>query len=147
MRSGALPSHCLFALSVLIAGLWPSPTKANEDIWKGNKLTSEQPFPAKVRAIQGMWTGCSLLLEEIGGTGRLCFAHVWISDPVQYIPVEDVKKEVAKEGERKKAGWVYLSPAAELDRFSWTMSPHSIGRDLGDRDLLRRSLDIQKERK
>src|SRR4029434_4373236 len=122
-----------------------SPSQADEEIWKGNKLTSEQPFPAKVRAILGMWTGCSLLLEEVGGAGRLCVAHVWMSDPVQYVLIEDIKKEATLEGERKKAGWVYLSPAIELDRFSWTMSPHSIGRGLGDQDILQRSLKLQKE--
>ena len=123
---------------VLLTLLWAAHARASDELWTGNKLTNAQPFPASVRAVLPSWVGYHLLLEEIGGAGRLCVARVWFTAPLEYAPVEDTQKEVAAEPERKKAGWTYVSPAIEVDRFSWSLGPWKIGRIFGDEDILQK---------
>jgi hypothetical protein len=109
---------------------------AADEIWNDNKLTPAQPFPAAVKAVLPSWVGYHLLLEEIGGTGRLCVVGVWETAPIEYVIVEDSKKELAAEAERKKAGWTYVSPSIEVNRFSWSLGPLRIGRIFGEEDIL-----------
>jgi len=124
-------------LFLLLLGLLLSPSlRAAEEIWTGNKLTSAQPFPAAVRAVFASWVGYDLLLEELGGRGRLCTVRVWATFPLEYKIVEDTAKELAAEPERKKNGWTYVSPAIELDRFSWSLGPLKFGRIFGEEDIL-----------
>jgi hypothetical protein len=111
---------------------------AEERFWTDNKLTPDQPFPAAVRAVYQSWVGYELLLEEIGGSHRLCIAQVYMSAPLTYTLVKDPKQEVADEPKRKEAHWIYVSPAIEIDRFSWSLGPFRIGRIFGDDDVLRK---------
>lgn len=89
--------------------------------------------------------GYSLLLEEIDGDGRLCVARILVLSPVQYTLVADTKKELAAESERKKAGWIYISPPIEVSRFSWGIGPQKIGPLFGDDDLLRRVVNAEQK--
>ena len=111
---------------------------AEERFWSDNKITPDQPFPARVRAVAQSWVGYELLLEEIGGEQRLCFAHINVTLPLTYTIVADTKKETAEEPKRKEAHWIYVSPAIEVDRFSWSLGPWRIGRIFGDDDILRK---------
>ena len=47
-------------------------------IWQGNKLTPEQPFPSRVKAIGGSRVGYTLYLEEITDEkpARSCLATI-----------------------------------------------------------------------
>jgi hypothetical protein len=132
-----------FFIALLVSHLLLPFGRADDTIWTGNKLTSAQPFPAAVRAVLPSWVGYHLLLEEIGGEGRLCIARVWITAPLEYTIVADRAKEVADEPERKKTGWTYVSPAIELDRFSWSLGPPKIGRIFGEEDILRKIMEIR----
>ena len=85
------------------------------------------------------WVGYELLLEEIGGSHRLCIAQVYMTTgPLSYTIIKDRKQEVANESKRKEAHWIYVSPAIEIDQFSWSLGPWRIGRIFGDEDVLRK---------
>jgi hypothetical protein len=64
------------------------------------------------------------------------FAQVYLTAPLTYTLVSDPKQELADEPKRKAAHWIYISPDIELDRFSWSLGPHRIGRIFGADDLL-----------
>jgi hypothetical protein len=138
-RSGATMNRSLFIFP-LVATLCVSMAPAEDRHWQDNKLTPEQPFPAAVRAVLQEWPGYHLLLEEIGGSGRLCLAKVWMTEPLEYTVVQDTKAEIAAENERKKARWIYVSPAIEVSQFSWCLGPWNIGRKFGEEDLLRKAM-------
>lgn len=132
----------LFFIVILGSHLLLLCGRADDNIWTGNRLTSAQPFPAAVRAVLPSWVGYHLLLEEIGGEGRLCVARVWLTAPLEYTIIADRAKEVAEEPERKKKGWTYVSPAIELDRFNWSIGPSTIGRRFGEEDILQKITKI-----
>jgi hypothetical protein len=128
-------SRFIFAL---VLTLCVSMGRAEDRLWQDNKLTPEQPFPAAVRAVLGDWPGYHFLLEEIGGSGRLCIAKAWMTAPMEYTAVQDTKAEIAAESERKKARWIYVSPAIEVSQFSWSLGAWKIGRVFGEEDFLRK---------
>lgn len=126
-------NRTLFIL--LLGALCMNSFAAEQQLWTDNKMTPDQPFPARVRAVLQSWGGYDLLLEEIGGE-RLCFAHVQMSAPLSYTLVTDPKQELADEPKRKAAHWNYISPGIEINRFSWSIGPHYIGRIFGADDVL-----------
>jgi hypothetical protein len=136
------PMNRLLFLAMLLGLLCVSQSRAEDQIWQNNKLTASQPFPAAVVGVLQEWDGYLLLLEEIGGKGRLCIAQVWFSVPLEYTVIEDAQQKMAA---RKKAGWNFVSPGIELDRFSWSIGPWKIGRIFGEEDILRKAV-MQKER-
>lgn len=112
-------------------------TGGETKLWSDNKLTSEQPFSARVRAIRIGWEGCSLLLEELGGSKhRLCIAEVRALQSIGYGTIKDTKAEEKAEEQRKKEGWTYLSPAIEVSGFSWSIGAHVLGARFGEDDIL-----------
>lgn len=124
-------------LHLLLSAICLHSFAAEQELWTGNKMTSDQPFPARVRAVSQSWVGYVLLLEEIGGE-RLCFAEVNIMAPLTYTLVANPKQEAADEPKRKAAHWIYVSPAIDVDRFSWSIGPQRIGRIFGADDVLRK---------
>lgn len=124
--------HLVFSLFSLHA------FAAEERFWTDNKITPGQPFPAKVRAVGRSWVGYNLLLEEIGGEHRLCFAQLYITIPLSYTTVAHPKQEQAEEPNRKEHGWTYVSPSIDVDAFSWSIGIFRIGRIFGDDDMLRK---------
>jgi hypothetical protein len=133
----------LLSLSVL------SECAAEERFWTDNKITVDQPFPAKVRAVSQKWEGYDLLLEEIGGERRLCFARVWIGSPLEYriVTDSDAKKEATNDPAHPAVEWIHVSPAIDIDRFSWSLGPWRIGRIFGDDDVLKKIPTVKNKAK
>jgi hypothetical protein len=103
-------------------------------LWHGNRITPEQPFPARVVGVIPSWIGYALLLKEITeNSPRLCIATLWATADLNYTVVADTKafKEVH---DAQKA--TYLTPGVEIDSFSWTMGAFLIGRRFGDKDFV-----------
>lgn len=111
-------------------------TRAEEKTWSDNKITPEQPFPAKVCAVAPSWGGYHLLLEELGGTHRRCIARLWMTAPLEYIVLDAAKGETAEWPQRTE-GWTYITPGIEVDRFSWSVGAWKLGRIFGNDDVLR----------
>lgn len=125
-------THLLLPLIVLAS----LESRADESkIWLDNKLTEDQPFPARVLAVLPSWVGYHLLLEEINGKERLCVAQAWITVGLRYRLLEEPKVTI-KETLTLEEGWIYLDPSIELSRFSWSIGAHRLGRVFGKDDLL-----------
>ncbi|MDR3402510.1 MAG: hypothetical protein P4L99_08430 [Chthoniobacter sp.] len=112
---------------------------AEDQFWSDNKLTPAQPFPGRVCAVATLWPGYDLLIEEIGGQ-RVCLARVWIGHELEYAVLDPAKGESKENPKCFEANgqWTYLSPAIDVDRFSWSMGSMFIGRIFGDQDVLRK---------
>jgi hypothetical protein len=113
--------------------------QAEEKFWSDNKLTSAQPFPGRICAVATLWPGYDLLIEEIGGN-RICLARVWIGHPLEYSVLDPAKGQTKEDPKCLEANkcWTYLSPAIDVDRFSWSIGAFRIGRIFGDDDVLRK---------
>ncbi len=128
-------------LSVMLnVALIPS-LLAENAIWNDNKLTPEQPFPAAVKAVASNWVGYHLLLEELGEKKRLCEARVHAMGHVSYSVFGENQEELALHAEQKKKGWIYLTPAVEVEGFSWSMGLCKLGRVFGKEDVLQKKLE------
>lgn len=114
-------------------------SRADDKFWSDNKLTPTQPFPGKVCAVATLWPGYDLLIEEIGGH-RVCLAKVWIGHALEYSVLDAAKGETKEDPKCIEAAgnWTYLSPAIDVDRFSWSIGSMCIGRIFGDQDGLRK---------
>jgi hypothetical protein len=109
-------------------------------LWEDNKLTEAQPFPGKVLAVESGWGGYRLFLESAGdGEKRYCIAQVWPAGAPHLGYREIGKAELPKPG----VTIVYLDPAVEVDRFSWSMGPWTIGRTFGDEDCLKKAVAME----
>jgi hypothetical protein len=134
---------------VAAAIFWCSNTTYAEDkFWSDHKLTPAQPFPGKVCAIASLWPGYDLLIEEIGGN-RVCLAQVWIGHALEYKVLDPAKGETKETPKCLEANgnWTYLSPAIDVDRFSWSIGATTIGRIFGDQDVLRKVVALEAPKK
>ncbi|MGV3534174.1 MAG: hypothetical protein ACO1QR_17530 [Chthoniobacteraceae bacterium] len=113
--------------------------QAEDEFWANDRLTPAQPFPGRVCAVANLWPGYNLLIEEIGGK-RLCLVRVWAGHPLEYSVLDPAKGQTRDNPQAVEAngGWTYLSPAVEINRFSWSMGPFRIGKIFGDDDVLRK---------
>ena len=85
-----------FFVVVIMASLTATAEeKRSLKIWRDNKLTQDQPFPARVIAVKPSWVGYHLLLEEISGE-RLCVAQVWETTGLVYHSLDKSKELVRK---------------------------------------------------
>jgi hypothetical protein len=109
--------------------------QADEAFWSDNKITPGQPFPAKVCAVATSWVGYHLLLEELGGTHRLCVARLWMTAPLEYIVLDTTKGETPEYPQRTE-GWTYITPGIDVNRFSWSIGIAKLGKVFGDEDML-----------
>lgn len=136
-------NYRLFTLLVASVFWGSSAIHADEKLWTDNKLTPAQPFPAKVCAVATSWVGYHLLLEEIGGTHRLCIVRVWFTAPLEYI-ILDAAKGATPEWPQRTEGWTYITPGIDVNRFSWSIGIDKIGQCFGDEDILRKITTPQK---
>jgi hypothetical protein len=134
-------------LLVSATSLW-----ATEDpLWKDNKLIPEQPFPARVLGVFSGGEEVQLLLHEIGGTGRLCFAEVTpekLSIDVLNKDMSDVDKYRRQYPDSQASdyfahatgfglfGWTFVSPPVPVSEFNWHHGKLPIGSKVGESDLL-----------
>ncbi len=128
---------CLRAVAITI--LLVSQVRGNGEqvLWTNDRITPDQPFPAKICAVANLWPGYDLLLEEIGG-GRLCVARLWHSMVPQY-SILDLTVSQKRDAPTIGGVWIHLTPSIEIARFSWSMGVFPIGRRFED-DLLAQSL-------
>ena len=139
----------LFIILILASGCLRSGGEEAR-LWHDNKLTPEQPFPARVRvrAVWSGWEGCFLLLEEVGGSQeRLCIAKIRVNISVDYTVVQDVKAEESAAELRKKERWIYLSPGIEVQGFSWSVGAYTLGDRFGDEDVLTKTVKYMNKKK
>ena len=105
-------------------------------IWQGNKLTPEQPFPARVKAISGSWVGYTLLLEEITEEkpGRACLAVIGYQQIAyhEYAPPECLKRM-----KHSRMHATFFDAPAEVNRFRWDNGLYKLGHVAGREDSLR----------
>lgn len=133
-RGTRLMNRRVFIFLVTIS-LCFSRAPADETHWNRNKVTPDQPFPAKVCAIAPSWVGYHLLLEELGGTHRLCIARLWMTAPLEYLILNAAKGETPEYPQRTE-GWTYITPGIEVDRFSWSIGIAKLGKIFGNEDML-----------
>jgi hypothetical protein len=133
-------------VSLVVVGAFgcSSVSQAEDKFWSDNKITPAQPFPGRVCAVATLWPGYDLLIEEIGGP-RVCLARVWVGHALEYTVLDPAKGETKEDPKCLEANgnWIYLSPAIEVDRFSWSMGSMFIGRIFGDQDVLRKVIALQ----
>ena len=135
-RGARLMSRRVFIFLVTIS-LCFSRAQADGTHWSGNKVTPDQPFPAKVCAVAPSWVGDHLLLEEIGGTHRLCIARLWLNAPLEYLILDAAKGETPEYPQRTE-GWTYITPGIEVNRFSWSIGIAKLGKNFGNEDMLQK---------
>ncbi len=131
IRSALLRSiFALLAIAVATVASAAEPTQ----LWHGNRITPEQPFPARVVGVIPSWLGYALLLEEITeDSPHLCIATLWATADLSY-KVVPAKEAFQKVHDSHKA--TYLTPGVEVDSFSWSMGAFLIGRRFGDKDFV-----------
>lgn len=118
--------------------------RAEDPLWKGNKLTSAQPFPGRILAVESSWGGYRLLIESTGeGDKTYCIAQVWPGGH----PRLDYKVIKKDDFPKPSVATVYLNPAVEVDRFSWSMGPWKIGKIFGDDDSLKKVATAESDTK
>lgn len=122
-------------VSILLALALPLVSAGDDQLWQNNKLTSAQPFSAKVLAVNVTWVGYNLLLESIGnGKKKHCIAQVEMTRPLNYAGVKQA--QLPKPGPE----WQFLNPSVEVERFSWSMGVWRIGRIFGEEDCLKKAV-------
>jgi len=127
MRILFLSLSCFFLSSFL---------RAEEQTWENNKITRDQPFSGKVLAVETSWGGYRLLLQSTKDESKFCIAQIWpggggTAGSLSYKLLQ--RKDLPK----PSVQWVFLNPAIEVDRFSWSMGPWKIGRIFGDDDCVK----------
>jgi hypothetical protein len=101
-----------------------------EELWSEGRITPEQPFRARVVAVQPGWGWDTIVLKEIEGDGRYCLAT--FGSPhgdYKIIPKDQFDRKAMKQN-----GAVFLDPPIEVERFSWSMGVWRHGRIFGDDD-------------
>jgi hypothetical protein len=101
-----------------------------DELWSDYRITPEQPFRAKVVAVQPGWGWDTIVLKEIEGEGRYCLAT--FGNPLGDYQI--VQKDDFDARSMKQKGAIFLDPAIEVERFSWSMGIWRHGRIFGDDD-------------
>ena len=108
-------------------------TEAESLPWKNNRLTADQPFPARVVGVMESWVGIQLLLEEIEtDSPRYCYVFVAVNRPLKYF--EQSKEESTKFMDRNK-----IQPGVLVSEFSHD-GIYKLGSRFGEKDLLLRAI-------
>lgn len=113
--------------------------RADEKLWKGNRLTADQPFPAKVIGVAHTWVGYELLLEEVGvKKPRYCYTLVSSEIHLKYT----LTTKMASPKLRLK--WMMLPSGIPVSEFQYSKGGDKLGEKYGDDDLLRQAVAIKK---
>jgi len=102
----------------------------SDELWSDDRITPEQPFRAKVVAVQPGWGWDTIVLKEIEGDGRYCLAT--FGNPLGDYQI--VLKDKFDAKSMKQKGAIFLDPAIEVERFSWSIGIWRHGRIFGDDD-------------
>ena len=127
-----------FLASVVITPLFANDeTKIEESVWRNDKLTPEQPFPARVVAVSASWVGYVLLLEEITDreTPTTCMATIG-SQQITY-SLHLSRNRCVQQMEHPKMHTVFLDRPIAVTKFSWDKGVHKLGLAHGKEDALR----------
>ncbi|HEX5790459.1 MAG TPA: hypothetical protein VFY13_04860 [Luteolibacter sp.] len=105
----------------------------NDALWQGNRLTPDQPFPARVIGVAASWVGYQLLLEELDAESpRYCYVHVAATGALRY-------RQASKEQALQLAHWEEETTPLPVSEFSIDNKLHQLGERFGANDLLRRA--------
>jgi hypothetical protein len=108
-------------------------TEAESLPWENNRLTTDQPFPARVVGVMETWVGIQLLLEEIEtDSPRYCYVFVALNRPLKYLELS--KEESTKFMDRNK-----IQPGVLVSEFSHD-GVWKLGSRFGEKDLLLRAI-------
>lgn len=117
-------------LSLVVAN-----AQAEEELWSEGKITPEQPFKAEVVGVRPGWGWDTIILKEVGGSGRYCLAT--FGNPFRaYVILEPNNFDRDR---MLELGTTFLSPPVEVSRFSWSMSIWKHGKIFGEEDAARKS--------
>ena len=108
----------------------------NQELWQGNRLTSEQPFPGKVIGIASSWVGYELLLEEIGvDKPRYCYTNIATTFSLNYtLTTKQASANLLINAPKSK--WLMLPKAILISEFNYEEGGHKLGKNYGGEDLL-----------
>ncbi|OYV05197.1 MAG: hypothetical protein CFE26_12840 [Verrucomicrobiales bacterium VVV1] len=113
--------------------------RAEDALWKDNKLTPAQPFPGRVIAVESSWIGYRLFIESSDEKDKkYCIAQVWPGGT----PHLDYKVVQKNDLPQPNVNTIYLNPSIGVDGFSWSMGAWKIGRIFGDDDTLKKVVAI-----
>ena len=101
----------------------------SEELWSNGKITPEQPFKGSIIAVKPGWGWDTIILKEQDGKGRYCFALVGQSLSYRIVEAKDFDQAKLIE-----LGAIFITPAVEVDRFSWSMGVWEHGRRFGAND-------------
>ena len=108
-----------------------------DELWKNNKITTSQPFPAQVIAIKESWVGFELLLKEVNKeTPRYCYINIAFTFDLNY-QVTTLEKSEKLLINAPKAAWQKLKKPTLVSDFNYTGSIYSLGKTFKEKDLLR----------
>lgn len=132
-------------LTILVSAITSVAARAEPvKLWHGNRITPEQPFPARVIGVVPSWVGYTLLLEEITEKEpRYCIAKLWAAHGLKYTVVMD-KKAFRDVHDSQKA--THLDPGVAVNDFSWSIGAFTIGRRFGDQDFVARQYPVWNKR-
>lgn len=121
----------LVLLHIFLIGLSPILFAEEVKLWEDGKITPEQPFKGMVLGVIPGWGGDTIILQEIGGEERYCFAFL-TRFTLNYRVYS--KKEF---DETKPGNWAtFISPSVTVDLFSWSMGMLKIGKVFKEEDVV-----------
>ncbi len=118
----------MFWLGMAAMGL----AKEEAALWHDGRITPEQPFKAEVIGVIPGWGGDTVILKEIGEGGKYCMAHLVMHHFVYRVISEKELEDVKAIGHA-----TFISPGVEVQRFSWSMGVHELGRRFGEKDFVK----------
>lgn len=136
MRTFSILLVCA-ALIGLVHSVSAEESKSDSRLWVNNKLTPEQPFPARVVAVSASWVGYTLLLEEITDDEipLLCIAEVGYMG-VKY-SVDLVGQHSVNRMKHEQMHTEFLKKPIAVSGFSWDKGIGKLGLKYGKDDALR----------
>ena len=122
-------------IAFIVLSLFSVSAQGEEELWSEGKITPEQPFKAEVIGVKPGWGWDTIILKEVGGTGRYCLA-TFGNLLGTYAIVEPDKFDRDRMIE---LGATFLTPPVEVERFSWSMGVWKHGKIFGVEDAATKS--------
>lgn len=128
----------IFTLTILLMAM--QFCMAEEDVWKNNRLTVNQPFPAEVIAIATSWVGYELLLRELDAKEpRHCHVNVAINLGLHYT-LTGLKASEKLLLNAPTTTWTMLPKPVSVNEFHYAAGAYKLGRNYGAEDLLMKAI-------
>lgn len=136
MRTLALVFMACF-LAAILPSVQAEEPEREPRLWVNNKLTPEQPFPARVLAVSASWVGYTLLLEEITDKDMplLCVAEIGYLK-IKY-SVDLARENSINRMKHEQMHTTFLEKPVAVSKFNWDCGVGNLGKIYGKEDALR----------